>query len=47
MIVQRHTLLLPNVSENFRNMGLEIYELHHAKLLSVPEIAWQPVSTQN
>ena len=47
MIVQRDTLLLANVFENFRNMCLEIYELHHGKLLPVPEIAWQPASKQN
>ena len=41
MYVQRDTLLLTNVSENFRNMCLEIYELDPAKKFSAPGLAWQ------
>ena len=41
MYVQRDTLLLTNVSENFRNMCLEIYELDPAKNFSAPGLAWQ------
>ena len=38
---QNDTLLLADVSENFRNMCLEIYELDSAKFLSAPGVAWQ------
>ena len=31
LYVQNDTLLLPDVSENFRNMCIEIYELDNAK----------------
>ena len=41
MYVQKHTLLLGDVFENFRNMCLKIYELHSAKFLSAPRLAWQ------
>ena len=40
LYVQSNILLLPDVSENFRNMCLEIYELDPANFLSAPEIAW-------
>ena len=35
------TLLLTDVSENFRKICLEIYELDPAKCLSAPGLAWQ------
>ena len=35
-----NTLLLADISENFRNMCLEIYELYPAKFLSAPGLAW-------
>ena len=41
MNVPSNTLLLANVSENFRNMCLEVYELDPAIFLSDPELAWQ------
>ena len=39
--VQSDILLLADVFENHRNVCLEIYNLDPAKLLSVPELAWQ------
>ena len=39
--VQSDTLLLNDVSENFRNMCLEIYEFHPAKFRSAAGRAWQ------
>ena len=33
--------MLPGVSENFRNICLEIYELNIVKLSSVPGLVWQ------
>ena len=41
--VQSDTLLLPHVSENFRNMSLKIYELDPAKFLSAPGLTWKAV----
>ena len=41
MYVQRDTLLLINVSENFRNMCLEIFELDPAEFLLFPGLAWK------
>ena len=41
LYVQSDALLLADVFENFRNICLEIYELHPAKFLSAPGIAWQ------
>ena len=38
---QNDILLLADVSENFRNTCLEIYELDPAKFLSAPGLAWQ------
>ena len=38
---QSDTLLLADVSENFRNVCINIYELDPAKFLSAPELAWQ------
>ena len=39
LYVQSDTLLLANVSENFRNKCIEIYELDPAHILSAPGIA--------
>ena len=41
MYVQSATLLLADVSRNFRNTCLKIYELDPAKFFSAPELAWQ------
>ena len=41
LYVQSDTLLLADVLENFRNMCLEIYQLHPAKFFSAPGLAWQ------
>ena len=43
MYVQSHTfLLLADVSGNSRNMYQEIYQLDHAKFLSVSGLVWKP-----
>ena len=39
--VQSDTLLLADVSENFRNKCIEIYELDPAHFLSASGLAWQ------
>ena len=36
-----NTLLLADVSENFKTMCLETYELDPAKFLSASRLAWQ------
>ena len=41
MYVQSATLLLADVSGNFRNMCHKIYELDPAKFFSAPGLAWQ------
>ena len=41
LYVQRDTLLLADVFENFRNKCIEIYELDPAHFLSAPGLAWQ------
>ena len=41
LYVQRDTLLLADIFENFRNMCLKIYEPDLAKYLSAPGLAWQ------
>ena len=41
LYVQSDTLLLADVSENFRNMCLEIYELDPAHFLTARGLAWQ------
>ena len=41
MHVQSDSLLLTDVFESFRIMCLGIYELDHAKFLSVPGLSWQ------
>ena len=39
--VQSDTILLPNDFENFRKMGLEIYQLDPALFLRALGLAWQ------
>ena len=41
LYVQSDTLLLADVSENFRNKCLKVYELDIAHFLSLPGLAWQ------
>ena len=41
LYVQRDTLLLADVFENFRNKCIEIYELDPVPFLSAPRLAWQ------
>ena len=41
LYVQRVTLFLADVFENFRNKCIEIYELDPAQFLSAPGLAWQ------
>ena len=41
LYLQRDTLLLADVFENFRNMCLEIYELDPTYFVSAPGLAWQ------
>ena len=41
LYVQSDTLLLADVSENFRKKCIEIYELDPAHFLSTPGLAWQ------
>ena len=41
LYVQRDTLLLVDVFENFRNKCIEIYELDPVHFLSAPGLAWQ------
>ena len=41
MYVPSDTLLLADVSENFRNKCIEISELDRAHFLSAPGLAWQ------
>ena len=41
MYVQRDTLLLTDVFENFRNKCIKIYELDPAHFLSAPVLAWK------
>ena len=41
LFVQSDTLLLADVSEKFRNMCLEIYELDPARFLTTPGLALQ------
>ena len=41
LYVQKDTLLLADVFENFRDMGIKEYELDPAHFLSLPGLAWQ------
>ena len=41
MHIQSDTLLPADLSENFRNKCIEIYEPDPAHFLSVPALAWQ------
>ena len=41
LFFQSNTLLLADVSENFRNMCLEIYKLDSSKIFSVAVLTWQ------
>ena len=41
LFVRTDTLLLADVSENFRNMCLEIYGLDPVYFVSAPGLAWQ------
>ena len=41
LYVQRDTLLLEDVFENFRNMCIKVYELDPAHFLSASGLAWQ------
>ena len=41
LYVQSDTLLLADVFENFRDMGIKEYELDPAHFLSLPRLAWQ------
>ena len=47
LYVQRYTLLLADVFENFRNTCLKIYQLDPAKFLSAPGLAWQASLKKN
>ena len=42
LYVQRDTLLIAHVFENFRNMCIKVYKLDPAHFLSVPGLVWQP-----
>ena len=41
LYVKSDTLLIADVSENFRNKCIEIYELDTAHFLSAPGLVWQ------
>ena len=41
LYLQSHALLLPDVSENFRNECIKTYELNPAHFLSDSGLAWQ------
>ena len=41
LYVQSNTLLLSDVSENFQNMCLEIYQLDPEKFIVAPRLSWQ------
>ena len=46
LYVQRDTLLLADVFENFRNKCLEIYRPDPSHFLSAPGLAWQACLTK-
>ena len=41
MHVQKNTVLLTDLFENFENISLKIYELDHAHFLTTPALPWQ------
>ena len=41
LYAQSNTLLVADVSENFRNMCIKVYELDPAHFLSAPRLAWK------
>ena len=41
--VQSNPLLIADVSENFRNACLEIYDINPGHFLTAPGLAWQAV----
>ena len=41
MYIQRNTLLLADVFENFRNMFVKIYKLDPVNFFSAPELTWR------
>ena len=45
--VQRDTLLLADVFENFRNMSCKIYVLDTTRFLTAPGLAWQAALKKN
>ena len=47
LYVQSDTLLLADVSENFRNMCIKSYEFDPAHFLSLPGLAWQGCLKKN
>ena len=47
LYVQRDTLLLADVFENFRDTCLKVYELDPAPSLSLPGLAWQVCLKKN
>ena len=47
LYVQRDTLLLADVFENFRNMCIKVYELDPAHFLSAPGLARQACLKEN
>ena len=47
MYVQSNTLLLADLTENFQNMCLEIYEVDTAKFLSASGLASQAAFKKN
>ena len=47
LYVQRDTLLLADVFENYRNKCLEIYRLDPSHFLSAPGLAWEVCFKKN
>ena len=47
LYVERETLLLADVFENFRNMCIKVYELDPVHFLSAPGLAWQSCLKKN
>ena len=44
-VYSKRSFILTDVSENFRNICLEIYDLDPGKFLSAPRLAWQAALT--